>query len=249
MDNAKETIDRLIQIGGELEKPETIHICGRTYCTKSLNRIDSPVYAEPLRGQTLSGLLDYAEHVLPIEGGERCYFMKIESHRSVSIVGVLDKDARREVLYRAEAITSEFRYDSWYTQEQFVIALQANFMDTHDLDAVKTVSGNVKAETVATYGDDGVTQKATINVGVATAENIIVPNPVLLRPYRTFLEVEQPCSPFVFRLQANGAKNDRPEFKLVAADGDVWVLEAIQNIRSYLKDEIEKRGIDIMIIG
>ena len=47
-------------------------------------------------------------------------------------------------------------------------------------------------KTVANYGDDGVSQKATITKGIAGKEDVIVPNPVTLRPYRTFLEVEQP---------------------------------------------------------
>ena len=252
MENMKETINRLIDIGAQLEKPEQIEICGKTYCTKQLKRYDGPEYATPLTGSTLTGLLDYAELIMPHERGEDdhpAYFIQIESETQVRIMSMLDKEARRETLYQAMAITSDFDFGRWYRQDEFVIALQANFLPSDDLAAVKTVSGNVKAETVATYGDDGTQQRATIKQGVATAVDIEVPNPVELTPYRTFAEVKQPSSSFVFRIQANEQKDSRPEFKLVAADGDHWKLDAIESIRAYLSTECSRRGILTYIIG
>jgi len=58
------------------------------------------------------------------------------------------------------------------------------------------------------------------------------PNPVTLRPYRTFSEVEQPASLFVFRIdkQANMA--------LFEADGKHWVADAVGNIAAYLKEQL-----------
>lgn len=48
--------------------------------------------------------------------------------------------------------------------------------------------------------DDGVSQVATARSGVASVGKVVVPNPISLRPYRTFLEVEQQESDFVFRM-------------------------------------------------
>ena len=48
------------------------------------------------------------------------------------------------------------------------------------------VAGNIKSGTTANYSDDGVSQKTTIKSGVELAD-VIVPNPVKLRPYRTCL--------------------------------------------------------------
>lgn len=249
MENMKETIDRLIDVGAQLEKPEQIEICGKTYCTKKLTRYDGPEYAKPLTGSTLTGLLDYAELIMPHERGSEMFFVQIESETSVRILSMLDREAQRETLYQAEAITADFDFGRWYRQDEFVIALQANFLPSDDLAAVKTVSGNVKAETVATYGDDGTQQRATIKQGVATAVDVEVPNPVELTPYRTFAEVKQPSSSFVFRIQANEQKDSRPEFKLVAADGDHWKLDAIESIREYLSTEFNRRGLLPLIIG
>ena len=86
------------------------------------------------------------------------------------------------------------------------------------------------------YGDDGVTQKTTIKQGIASKADVLVPNPVTLTPYRTFLEVEQPSSEFVFRIKDNGGA---PVFMLVEAEGGLWRAEAMQNIKEYLTMELK----------
>lgn len=58
------------------------------------------------------------------------------------------------------------------------------------------------------------------------------PNPVTLRPYRTFSEVEQPSSEFIFRI------NQLANMALFEADGGKWRLDAINNIANYLKEEL-----------
>lgn len=104
--------------------------------------------------------------------------------------------------------------------------------------------GNVKEEAVNTIGDDGVSQSVVAKMGVATVGNVKVPNPVLLKPYRTFVEVEQPESNFIFRMRKG------PECALFEADGGAWKLEAIDNIKEYLTaelaEEIESKKVFII---
>lgn len=249
MEDLKETIDRLIEIGGKLAEPRTIEIGGKTYSDRRMERYGKADYAKKLIGSTLTGILDYAQHIMPLErpGCSGRYFFRIVSEKCVQLVGLLDEEAEREILYDATAITTEFLFNRWIPQDEFIISLQANFVPTDDLEAIKAVSGNVQAKTVATYGDDGTTQKAVIKCGIATAEEILVPNPVSLIPYRTFNEIIQPESEFVYRIQQNN--REEPEFKLVAADGDAWKLVAIARIRAYLEHEIKMRGIDCDVIG
>lgn len=54
--------------------------------------------------------------------------------------------------------------------------------------------------------------------------------------YRTFLEVEQPASDFVFRV---GESRGEPTFKLTEADGGRWKLDAMANIKMYLEAALE----------
>ena len=135
---------------------------------------------------------------------------------------------------RAE--TPRFRYDEWYDQERFLIEMQANFEENTDLEAILKVSGNVEAKTTANYGDDGVTQKTTIKQGIASKADVLVPNPVTLIPYRTFLEVKQPESEFVFRIKDAGGM---PAFKIVEAEGGLWKNVAMKEIRDYFVRNLE----------
>jgi len=72
-----------------------------------------------------------------------------------------------------------------------------------------------------------------VRKGGACLEAAAVPNPVMLAPYRTFPEVEQPASPFVLRLK-QGPEGGRPSLALFEADGGKWQLEAVKRVRTYL---------------
>lgn len=98
------------------------------------------------------------------------------------------------------------------------------------------VSGNVEAKTTANYGDDGISQKTTIKQGIASKTDVIVPNPVTLVPYRTFVEIKQPPSEFVFRIRDI---NSEPAFKIVEAEGGLWKHEAMSSVKAYLKKELQ----------
>ena len=130
-----------------------------------------------------------------------------------------------------------------------MIAIQANFETSPDLEAIMKLAGNVERKNNQTYSDDGRTQVATMTVGVASKADVIVPNPVELIPFRTFQEVEQPSSKFVFRI----SDKEVPAFKIVEAEGGVWKNTAIANVKRYfaealtdMPDEISDR---ITIIG
>lgn len=87
-----------------------------------------------------------------------------------------------------------------------------------------------------TFTDDGISQQVVMKTGVTKKENAIIPNPVRLIPYRTFLEVEQPESEFVFRITEG--RGGAPAFKLVSADGGRWEAVAVDNVKSYLMDAL-----------
>ena len=61
-----------------------------------------------------------------------------------------------------------------------------------------------------------------------------MPNPVELAPYRTFPEVEQPISKFIFRMQ------EGPRAALYEADGGAWRNKAILSIKEYLQEELKE---------
>ena len=115
-----------------------------------------------------------------------------------------------------------------------MIELQANFQMNDDLSAILKLAGNVEKKNNQTYSDNGTTQVATMQVGVASKADVIVPNPVELVPFRTFQEVPQPSSKFVFRM----GDKEVPAFMIVEAENGIWKNEAVKNIKNYLEERL-----------
>lgn len=227
----KEALKFITELKEASMDPKVVEIDGRTYCNKDMKRYDREDMAEPIKASTLTSLVDYIENCS--EELREHMIIHVVSPTRVRLYSGLTEERNRESLFQADAEVSEFRYDAWHDQERFVIELQANFEVTQDLETVLKVAGNVEAKSTMNYGDDGVSQKTTIKQGIASKADVIVPNPVELIPYRTFLEVEQPSSQFVFRI---GENHGEPSFKLIEAEGGLWKNEAKQNIKTYLED-------------
>lgn len=225
--NALEFITDLKEMAME---PKVLEIKGKTYCNKELKRYGREEKAEAIKASTLTSLLDYIKNC-STELRDHM-ILHVVSPTMVRLYSGLDEERKREELFVSSATVPNFRFDQWYDQERFIIELQANFEVSDDLLTVMKVSGNVEVKTTGTYGDDGVSQKTTIKQGIASKADVIVPNPVTLFPYRTFLEVDQPSSQFVFRISDGG---DGPVFKLIEAEGGLWKNAAMLNIKEYLE--------------
>ncbi|MFR7698965.1 MAG: hypothetical protein ACLUZ5_03110, partial [Lacticaseibacillus paracasei] len=136
-----------------------------------------------------------------------------------------------------------YPYGQWLDSESFIIALQAQFMTTEDGKVLLKFVGNLKDESAQTMVDDGVSQVATARSGVASVGKVVVPNPISLRPYRTFLEVEQQESDFVFRM------HEGPKLALFSADGDAWRNTAIDLVAEYLSEKLVKFGKHVTVLA
>lgn len=119
--------------------------------------------------------------------------------------------------------------------EEFVVALQSQFVQDDSTAALLKLVGNVTDGVVKTFEDDGATQKVTAKAGIARVHEIPVPNPVVLAPFRTFVELDQPASKFIFRMRS-GVRE--PTCALFEADGGAWRNEAILRISSWLENKL-----------
>ena len=72
----------------------------------------------------------------------------------------------------------------------------------------------------------------------------IIPSPCSLRPFRTFPEVEQPMSKFIFRMRER--RDETIESALYEADGGAWRNEARKNICGYLREKLKDTGITVI---
>lgn len=234
MEGIKQAIEYIAGLAVQAEKPETVEINGKTYCTKTLKRYDAAPKAEPIMATTLTSLVDYIKESRH-ELRERMIIQVVSATKVVLYSGLLP-ERDRETLFEVNALLPQFDYGREYDQEAFLISMQACFAFSNDREAVTILASNIVSTQQATYSDDGISQQAVIKTGVTTKENALVPNPVELIPYRTFLEVEQPSSKFIFRISEG--RGGAPVFKLVAADGGLWKSQAVDNVKRYLVEAL-----------
>lgn len=214
----------------EQAQPEILEVNGQQYSTRKLHNVLEPTPA-PLVVRNLSGLVDYLKSEFD---GQAPLLVHVVSPTQVSVISSYNNDYSRKEIIKAEALLPEFRYGTFYDAEDFVIKLQSVFVEGAQRSTLLKVVGNIKEEAVRQVGDDGISQSVVSKTGVATVEEVKVPNPVQLAPYRTFVEVEQPISAFVFRMK-NG-----PVAGLFEADGGAWRNTAIANVASYLVEELSE---------
>jgi len=182
------TKDALQYVVG-LRKAETLKINGDTYVDRDIKRVDYKLRADAIEMNTLTSLVDYLKAGIDTMADQM--LVQVVSPTEVRLVSKLDDDRKRERLVVVKALVPEFAYGRYLEQESFVIALLSKFKENNDRALLLKFAGTVKDESITQYGDDGVTQKATVKVGVASVENAVVPNPVTLQPFRTFVEVKQ----------------------------------------------------------
>ena len=225
--------------------PKIVEIDGKTYCDKDLRRYHSFDMADEIRANTLTAVVDYIKG--KSEELRETMLLHVVSPTEVRLYSGLIDERDREYLLKSSAIVNEFQFDHYYDQERFLIELQSNFIPTEDLESIMKVAGTIQAGTTANYKDDGISQKTTIKSGIANNTDVIVPNPVRLRPYRTFGEIEQPESAYVFRIKDS---ERGPAFKLVEADGGLWKNAAMKRIKGYLEsglaEELERYHITVI---
>lgn len=223
-----------------LAKPRTENINGKDYyfqndCPKL---VDSCHRCEAVEISTLTSLVDYIKGRMKddfLEGLPQMIVI-VRSETEVNLVSAFNDDMKRWEVIRAQARIPKIEFNKFLDQESFIIQMQAMFLDTSDKKIVMQVAGNVKDETVANYGDDGISQKATIKTGLANVEDVIVPNPVKLKPFRTFHEIGQPEIDFVFRMRNSGGGISCALFE---ADGGMWKFNTVHEIAEYLKTELK----------
>jgi hypothetical protein len=217
---------------------------------KELHKIENVRTLEKMNFYTLSSLVDYIKSQVDVPNEfVNHLFINITSPEHISVIseanaGNYDKRAH---IADVTAMIPVVKIGKWVDQVEFCIMMRANFIDEEadtDMDALISMASNVVSGTIAQYEDTGISQKATIKTGIQEQEDRILPDKVTLRPYRTFLEVEQPKSEFLFRAQDD--KYAGIQFSIHEADGGRWKLDAMASIKAYLEEQLA--GLDYITI-
>lgn len=237
----KEALEYLIGLG--VESNPLVEANGKTYSTKELRpvREQSPA---PLELNFIDSLITYIKEDVDKLSAKHRLIIEVDNPAKISLgTELIGSFNQRFFLVLCKALVNEFPWGRFTSPEEFIIMAQSRFVETEDLKLIRSIVGNVKTEEVLNFSDDGISQQVTAKSGIARVENVVIPPRVKLAPYRTFVEIEQPESEFVFRAKKS---DSLPYFALFEADGGAWRIEAMKRIKAYLEENL--KGVDNIII-
>lgn len=221
----REFIEKIEDMTG----PKVIVTPQGAFADKHLYRVENKL-ADTIVLSSLSGLAEMIkqeinEYNLPL-------FVRATSTERVHVFGAIRDDMQRERPFTAEAKFISFDFNEYISIENMIICLKSRFAPTEDRDYLVQLLGNITDQQSVQTKDDGITQSATVKSGIQLIGEQRIKPIVTLKPYRTFLEVEQPESDFLIRLKDGRAA-------LFEADGGAWEREAVKNIADKLRELLE----------
>lgn len=246
MDLTREFLEKV----AEMAQPNTLTEGIRTFVDKPMHMLVDEIAADtPLHTNSLSSVADYIKSNADFDAlaSDGRKIIHVEDEKTVWLYTEMNSFKKRSALLLASAWVSSFPFGQWLSLENFIISVQANFVTDEHRDELLSFVATVKQDTGVEQQDDGVTQKVTTRSGVSLSRTSKVPNPITLRPFRTFSEVEQPESAFVFRIKAEEGCGVKAA--LFAADGDAWRHDAILKIRDYFQTHVIAEDDSVIVLA
>lgn len=207
---------------------------GNEYSVNQVHRVYDDPRPDVLNIQSLTGILDYIKanvDALDIIDG---LMIHIVDHETVNLItDVNGPSNKRNTVLRATRDGKTFPFEQWIEQEKFIILVRSLFMRTNDREEILFQTSKIHTESAITTGDDGVKQNIQIKKGISGAltEAAEVKPIVSLKPSRTFAEVDQPESEFLFRMkEVHGSIH----CALYEADNSDWKNTARKSIKEFL---------------
>lgn len=238
-------VDKIVSLRDDATVKE---VEGVNYSVRDLKPVFFQPRPAPVELLTLSGLADYIEK--NVDGLSRPELMlHVADPKTVRLMSKLcgvNRGRDSFAIAKVDSELDEFPFERFMPTEEFVIRLRSMFQPTQDLERIIAYTSNLFSGTNVITEDDGITQTATVKVGVTGAlkKNETAPVIVDLKPFRTFRELDQVESEFLFRVRVD-AEGKAPTCALFEADGGRWRVFASLLIRDWLEEKIK----DIAIIA
>lgn len=231
-------IDKIVS----LKKTETFEINGQTYTDGDLTRV--PPHVDRPREIEVSSLDSIVKLIrTEIEKVGTTVMVQAKTYKTVEVMTTYLGDFSRNALYTAEADAPGLR-TGWRDHETALIELRSLFIPNRGTEYLLDLLSRMTDEHSVHTTDNGVTQKVEARQGVSLNALVEVKPRIELQPFRTFLEVDQPESEFLLRVDSTKG------IGLFEADGGIWKLEAKRNIADYftknLSDLIEAGKVVVM---
>lgn len=237
MENVVE-IERIVKNGLILE------VNGQKYSSNELHQISDNRKVCSLRLNTLTGFVDFINSKdIDIS---KCIIFIVDFNK-VDLISPINSETKHRDCYVQTYLKDEnkFPFGSFMESEDFIIKLNSLFVNNSDRAKLIAFVSSLSINNSIDSEDDGITQNVVVKKGISGAlkDRAQSPSVVNLIPYRTFREINQPESSFLFRMKAYDQKI--PTCALFEADGGEWKNEAIDGIKIYLESE----GLGLTIIA
>ena len=214
-----------------LKENQTYDIHGDIYSDEKLVRI-APHVARPssIKVTGLDSVVKLVKNELDVFDNLPL-FIRVDGPRKVSVFTTYDSEMKRDDLYEAACDVPDFQ-EGFRGHEKSIIELRSRFAPGEGVDYLLELLSRMSKENGVTTNDNGVSQTVEARTGVSLKQMVAVKPRVVLCPYRTFTEVEQPESEFLLRLDDDG------NVGLFEADGGMWKMDAKVRICNYFEDRL-----------
>lgn len=235
MEEVKE-IERIIK------DRQTIVVEGETYALGNYSLIEDKREVEPLEVSSLTAVCGYINKKLEPIDFDVC-FIHVQGYEDVVISSSFNMTSKRRSQYltaKAMKGVERFEFGKYIPIETFLIQLATLFVDNADKLRLLSFISRVDVSATAILADDGVSQSLTVHSALSGAikANEKTPSLVILKPFRTFLEIDQPESKFIFRVRKNPSRETEITCALFEADGGVWKQKAVKDIHAWIEKSI-----------
>lgn len=213
---------------------ETVDIGGKKFTSQPVHEVPAQRLAKVLKTATLQSIVDYFGAGIDAAGTtDEGFVIHVASPSLVDVLLWLDDDRQRETRLQAVYSGHSFEFGKQYEQGEFITLLRSQFVLTDAREELQRFVGALTDESSLKLEDDGVSQKTVAKTGLTTVARVENNAPLVLAPFRTFPEIEQPESEFILRLHRRDG--DVPRISLHEADNQAWKLEAVNRIAEWIK--------------
>lgn len=226
----KEMIEKII----DLKKPEFFTVGNRTFFTDRYQEMNSENTVDPIEVNTLTSLVEYIKSQFD---RDRKMLVHVVSATEVHLVDSLDGTNHRRTYVKSKAMLPDVSFDTFINREIFNIMLQANFCENQNQKEILDIISHMSVGDGKTVIDNGSSQEVVLKKGVELQATKLKEKYGLM-PYRTFVEIPQPSSDFIFRVKENDQKDIF--CGIFEADGGAWKLNAMHSIKQYLQDALSE---------
>lgn len=212
---------------------ETIKVGGRTYSMEDWKEIDPSFPPHYFSVSTLTGFVD---GVKALTEARKPHMIEVDPQLTVRAYSEPDdRKACRPIVVCEPLLGRLSSIGCRLEPAEFMLRVQTDMDLSPDRERLIKVAGGIREESELSISDDGLSQRVSTKRGATFGWEGIA-NPYILRPYRTYPEVEQPGSKFILRLSGSG---NNLELALHEVLSEGWRTSAIRDIVQFLWGMLE----------